>query len=58
MSDQRQRRKDDQPAKKEPAADAKKPGPAPESTPKPKYVFKIVPADPKNSINFEDTADK
>jgi hypothetical protein len=25
---------------------------------KPKYVFKIVPADPKNSFDFEDVADK
>jgi hypothetical protein len=25
---------------------------------KPKPLFRIVPADPKNSLNFEDTADK
>jgi len=25
---------------------------------KPGYVFKIVPADPKNSFDFEDVADK
>ncbi len=25
---------------------------------KPGYVFKIVPADPKNAFNFEDVADK
>ena len=30
-----------------------------ESEPKkPKYEFKIVPADPKNSFDFEDVADK
>ncbi|MCK6445951.1 MAG: hypothetical protein L6Q99_06110 [Planctomycetes bacterium] len=28
------------------------------AAPKPKYVFKIVPADPKNTLDFEDTADK
>ena len=26
--------------------------------PKPKYVFKIAPADPKNAFDFEDVADK
>ena len=30
----------------------------PEATPKPKYVFKILPVDPKNSFDFEDVADK
>ena len=25
---------------------------------KPSYVFKIVPADPKNAFDFEDVADK
>ena len=25
---------------------------------KPRYVFKILPADPKNSFDFEDVADK
>ena len=25
---------------------------------KPKYVFKILPADPKNNFDFEDVADK
>ena len=34
--------------KKEDAAAPKKPG----------YVFKIVPADPKNAFDFEDVADK
>lgn len=28
------------------------------AAPKPKYVFKIVPADPKNAFDFEDVADK
>ena len=33
--------------------------PTPESTPaKPKYEFKILPVDPKNSFDFEDVADK
>ena len=42
------------------AAPAAKPPaqPADPAAPKPKYVFKIVPADPKNSLDFEDTADK
>ena len=31
----------------------------PETAPrKPKYEFKIVPVDPKNSFDFEDVADK
>lgn len=54
--------------------DEKKPEPAPSKTPdapetkagkeptdaprKPGYVFKIVPADPKNAFDFEDVADK
>ena len=29
-----------------------------EAPKKPPYVFKIVPADPKNAFNFEDVADK
>ncbi|MBI5433023.1 MAG: hypothetical protein HZA52_09365 [Planctomycetes bacterium] len=28
------------------------------AAPKAKYTFKIVPADPKNTLDFEDTADK
>ena len=30
----------------------------PEPPPKKPYVFKILPADPKNSLDFEDVADK
>ncbi len=29
-----------------------------EATKKSKYVFKILPVDPKNSFDFEDVADK
>ena len=29
-----------------------------EAPPKKPYVFKIVPADPKNAFDFEDVADK
>ncbi len=33
--------------------------PGPETPPKKApYVFKILPADPKNSLDFEDVADK
>ena len=39
--------------------DRAKPGePPPEPPPKKPYVFKILPADPKNSLDFEDVADK
>ncbi len=42
-----------------PAKDVKEAHPAGDpAAPKPKYVFKIVPADPKNTLDFEDTADK
>lgn len=42
-----------------PATGAKQAHAAGDATaPKPKYVFKIVPADPKNTLDFEDTADK
>ena len=53
-------RKEDEAKKSEPPAPAAKPPaqPADPAAPKPKYVFKIVPADPKNSLDFEDTADK
>jgi len=39
-----------QPAQKEGRAKQEKPGKD--------YVFRIVPADPKNSFDFEDVADK
>lgn len=40
-------------------AEAESSAPADESKPvPPKYIFKIVKADPKNSFNFEDVADK
>ncbi len=29
-----------------------------ETRPKPGFVFKILPADPKNTLDFEDVADK
>jgi hypothetical protein len=37
------------------AADEK---PDSKAAPKKPFVFKIVPADPKNAFNFEDVADK
>ncbi len=42
------------------APDAKDPSPVSKNKPdtKPKPLFRIVPADPKNSLSFEDTADK
>ena len=41
----------------EPEASAQKPG-EPAKPAGLKYVFKIAPADPKNSFDFEDVADK
>lgn len=42
-----------------PAADRESPAPVEESKPvPPKFIFKIVKADPKNSFDFEDVADK
>ena len=48
---------DAEPPKKDPTTGEKKdePGAPPK---KPGYVFKIVPADPKNAFDFEDVADK
>jgi hypothetical protein len=52
----------DEPKKKgEPEAApkaAQKPEAKSEAPKKPAYVFKIVPADPKNAFDFEDVADK
>ena len=39
-------------------AKAREPEPPAEPPPKKPYVFKILPADPKNSLDFEDVADK
>jgi hypothetical protein len=53
-------RKEDDPAPT-PSAQQESPPPAPAQDAKPaglKYVFKIAPADPKNSFDFEDVADK
>lgn len=53
-------RKDEEPKAQPPQAQDAAPPPAPQD-PKPaglKYVFKIAPADPKNSFDFEDVADK
>jgi len=44
-----------EPKPKAPAASEKKDEAGPK---KPGYVFKIVPADPKNAFDFEDVADK
>lgn len=58
MSDQEQRADE---------ASTEKPGSPPgetqssdpsEAPKKPRYVFKIAPADPKNAFDFEDVADK
>ncbi len=47
-----------QPPPERPRA-AEEPGDAPAPPPAGlKYVFKIAPADPKNSFDFEDVADK
>lgn len=42
------------------APDAKDPSPLAKNKPdtKPKPLFRIVPADPKSGLNFEDAADK
>ncbi|MCE9594355.1 MAG: hypothetical protein K8S98_09175 [Planctomycetes bacterium] len=55
-----EKRKDDAPkSPATPPTDASKSeAPTDPAAPKPKYVFKIVPADPKNTLDFEDTADK
>jgi hypothetical protein len=57
----RQEKRESPPADPTPAPPAEK-APANEAegaaAPKPKYVFKIVPADPKNAFDFEDVADK
>ena len=44
-----------QAAPQAPATNEKKDEAAPKKAP---YVFKIVPADPKNAFDFEDVADK
>jgi hypothetical protein len=41
-----------------PANAQKTPEAKSEAPKKPPYVFKIVPADPKNAFDFEDVADK
>jgi hypothetical protein len=46
------------PKPKSPAATTDKQGEAAPAATKPGYVFKIVPADPKNAFDFEDVADK
>jgi hypothetical protein len=44
-------------AKPKPASGSEKKD-EPSAAKKPGYVFKIVPADPKNAFHFEDVADK
>lgn len=55
LKDEPEDKKDGTPAAKEsrtePAPDAAQPDPK-------RYVFKILPADPKNAFDFEDVADK
>jgi hypothetical protein len=47
------------PAEAEPKPKAQEGDKKDEAAPKkPAYVFKIVPADPKNAFDFEDVADK
>jgi hypothetical protein len=59
MSDAEEKKRDETKAdetaktRKEERKDPQKP-----AAEKSKYVFKIVPADPKNSFDFEDVADK
>lgn len=59
MSSPEHKRSEEADPKSTPAKDAAAKGEAP---PPPKtglnYVFKIAPADPKNSFDFEDVADK
>jgi len=57
----RQEKRESAPANPTPAPPPEKAPPAEAdgaAAPKPKYVFKIVPADPKNAFDFEDVADK
>ena len=58
MSDQ-EKRADEVPSEKpsSPPGESKSSDPS-EPPKKPKYVFKIAPADPKNAFDFEDVADK
>ena len=60
MSDPKQPTPDPTEAPTPEGTQAEKEAGAPESgaPEKPRYVFKIVPADPKNSFDFEDVADK
>lgn len=50
---------DDQPADEEPRTQTEKEGQAESGeAKKPRYEFKILPVNPKNSFDFEDVADK
>ena len=49
----------DDPKDSEPRTETEKAGePAGKDVKKPKYEFKILPVNPKNSFDFEDVADK
>lgn len=56
MSDSKQPHKDEDP--KPETASPREETPEAKEEPKPKYEFKILPADPKNNFDFEDVADK
>jgi hypothetical protein len=53
MPDDKKQSEPEAPAKAQKTPEAKSEAPK-----KPPYVFKIVPADPKNAFDFEDVADK
>lgn len=55
MSDNKPKKDEEQ---KPESASPREEAPEPETAPKPKYEFKILPADPKNNFDFEDVADK
>ncbi len=54
MTDKEPPKDEDKPREHQIAA----PDPEPKQAPNQKYIFKILPADPKNSFDFEDVADK
>ncbi len=58
MSEQDQRAEEPQSSKPATPPGEAKSGDPTEAPKKPKYVFKIAPADPKNAFDFEDVADK
>jgi len=59
MKRQEKRESPPTPPQASPPPEKKEEAPAPGTgAPRPSYVFKIAPADPKNAFDFEDVADK